>query len=369
MSLALIQQPAQHQIILSEESHARRVWFPNLQSAYDAVIEYYETLPSASNPKDEQFSQRDCRILTHRFMQFCMDHQSLPDDSLMNKYVGQLMANYAHKTIVKYMVYARHFCKALARQPINPEITDREYRYVNEIRQGVINAASRPNPKKKSKVANEGSAYATGKRLSMEEAQSILNLMGDDLTALRDRALLLAGFATGLRLSELARITLNSITETSPGVFAVTVRAKGNKYSPRAINRLAVTAINTYVDAYNSQLPSKDARRIERDNPIWRPLTRTGNIFNTPPQKMTPRGLSKIIDRRSLAPDPLHHTTQIAAHDLRRTWAAWAESLGMPENDIQEQMLHETITQTRHYIARPRDVASQDIFKYGLSLQ
>lgn len=373
MSLQIVEHPNQELIF----NNARRlqphviphneIWFPNLQKAYDDVQAHYRTLPSATNPKDEQFSQRDCRLLTKRFMDFCQRHQStIPDESLMREYMGELM-QYETKTIVKYLVYARHFCKALFRQKLNPDLPDWDYRFMNELRQGVLNAAMLPNPKPKRKVEGEGTVWNTGKRLTIEEAQTILDAMGDDLCGLRDKAVFMAGFATGLRLSEIARITLASIKEVATGQYTVTVRAKGNKYFPRAIDRSAVNAIYAYVNAYNDQLPRGDARRIEKDTPIWRALTRTGNIFATPQKKMTPRGLAKIIDRRSLAPAP-DGSLRLAAHDLRRCFAAWASQYGMKEEDLQMQMLHESLDTTRHYVGRQRDVSAQNIFNYAPSL-
>jgi len=78
---------------------------------------------------------------------------------------------------------------------------------------------------------------------------------------------------------------------------------------------------------------------------------------------MGPSAVGKVIIKHSAAAG-----LPIKPHDLRRTWAAWAESMGMPEDDIQGQMLHEDIKVTRAYIAKPKDVAKQDIARFGLNL-
>ena len=234
------------------------------------------------------------------------------------------------------------------------------------MRYSVLNASTIANPKKKFKSKSEGTAYAHGTRLTPAEAQTILDAIDTTtLSGKRDAAIFLVGFYTGLRLAEISRITLNTIQETEPGLFSVTVRAKGNKYEPRAINRSAVQAIRAYVDAFNAQLEPADPRRISPDQPVWRRLTRASNIFTQPEfnKAMSTSGVAKIIIKRSAQAG-----LPIKPHDLRRTWATWAEKLGMPEADIQEQMLHNDLATTRHYIARPRNVATQDIADYGLNL-
>jgi len=364
MSYALVQQrPAPVIEIYQPEI----VWFPDVVAAREAVLEYYQTLPSASNPKKEQFSQRDADLLTRKFVDFC--NGEIPNERLMNRYMGYLMANYAHRTIVKYMTYARHVCKQLIRQMVNPDLSDREYRYAAALKEAVMNAATVKNPRKKKKVADEGSVYAHGKRLTPEEAQTILDHIDmSTLRGKRDAALLLSWFATGQRLSEMGRITRKSIKETKNGVFSVTVRSKGNKYEPVAIDISAVRAIESYVKAYNDCLGAGDPRIIGEEDVVWRALTRSDKPSSRA-TGMSTRSLSDIVKRRSLAPDPECKRYLIQPHDIRRTVAAWMDAFDVPENAIQKQFHHETIVQTRAYIAPLTDVSEQNVFAYGLKLR
>lgn len=369
-ALQIVSQPTE---IIFPDAHAQTApaidWFPDLEAARREVLDYYETLPSAST--EERFSQRDCKALTLKFLHFLrrqepeMFETAIPTQRNMQRYAAYLQKHYAHRTVVKYMTYARHIARALARQKIDPRLDSQMYKFISEYRHDVLMAADISNPRKKIRQKNENSVYAHGTRLTVEEAQAILDHIDTStLPGKRDAALFMLGFSTGFRLSELARISLASINEFAPGEFSITVRAKGNKFEPRSVDTSAIRALHAYIDAYNDQLPKTDPRRIIDDGqPVWRALTRGGNIFSTDPGAMSSRGLSKIITRTSKAAGH-----PVAAHDLRRTWAAWALELGMPEEDMQEQMLHESITQTREYCARPKDVGAQNIFKYGLNL-
>lgn len=363
MSLMLVQQ----EIIVPEYRHTQ-IFFPHFKQAYQDVIAHYATLPSADNPPEEQFSQRDCRLLTRRFMDFLKGE--IPNERLMKGYMASMIENgYAHNTIVKYMVYARHFCNALAQQELDTDIPMNVYLHNSELRYKVLTSANLRNPAKRRKVENEQSVYSTGKRLKQEEAQSILDHIDKStLQGKRDAAFFMVAFTTGFRLSELARITLNSINEFAPGEFSIKVRAKGNKYFARAVATSAIRAMHDYVNNYNAQLAPTDPRRIKPDEAVWKPLTRSSGIFAAPRKGLSTRAISKLIEKRSLAPDPIGKSCLIEPHDIRRTWAAWADALDMDDENIQQQMLHESLQQTKEYIARPRDVSAQDITKYGLTL-
>lgn len=369
MSLAIISQTQPNpQPTISIHDHSTfqqsAGFFPDLDAAYQDYLMHYQMLPSAANRKEEQHTQNMAKNIGQRFLHFLNYRHALPDKKTMREFIAFLMANYSQSTIETYLAFARRFCAVLAEQPIHPDADN--FRYLSEKRYSVLNAANMSNPKKKVKSSIEGSAYAHGTRLSPEEAQTILNSIDTStLAGKRDAAIMLVGFYTGFRVAELTRITLNSIQEFEAGVFSITVRAKGNKYEPRASNRRAIQAIHAYVNDFNAQLEPNDPRRIQPDQPVWRGLTRASNIFkgmkyNKP---MRASGLSKIIIKRSA-----HVGLPINPHDLRRTWAAWAESMGMPEDDIQGQMLHEDIKVTRAYIAKPKNVATQDIAAYGLAL-
>jgi integrase len=308
--------------------------------------------------------------LTARFVEFCEARNEIPNENTIHAYVASMrQKGLAHATILKNMAFARHVCKALARQIIDPNLSIDVKFFYQELRHGCSVAAAIPNPKSARKIENAGSVYANGKRLTPAEAQTILDHIDKStLAGRRDYALLLTGFLTGLRLSEIARITRASLQEYAPGQFSVTVRAKGNKYQPRAIPTIAVRAIDSYINAFNAQLGTHDPRRIGANTPIWQSLTRSDNIPSRPTALST-RAISEIIHKRTAAPDATGLAYHIAPHDLRRTWAAWADQFGMEKEAIQGQCLHASYSQTEKYIARPRDVTAQDITAYGLALQ
>lgn len=341
---------------------AAAIWFADFNAAYDDVLTYTATLPSTHTPEQTTLTcySRD----TLRFMDFLHQRRALPDERTFREYIGLLMSKYSHGTVTRYLASARHFCKALARQYINPALDPDSRFTLMEIRQSVRNAADIPNPKSKVKTS-QSALYAHGKRLGMDEAQHVLDLIDRSTVAgKRDAAILLTGFYTALRLSEITRITRASIHEEGPGDFSITVRSKGSKLEPRAIDRVAVRAIEEYLSAYNLHFTDGDPRQISKDSPLWRPCTRAEIPFQIEVNPLSTRGVARVITGRTEAAG-----VRIAPHDLRRTWTAWADKLKMDRMVIKEQMAHESFDQTMEYIGKPRDFSAMNIAHYGLALK
>lgn len=341
---------------------AAGAWFADFDAAYNEVLVYTTTLPSTHTPEQTTLTcySRD----TMRFMDFLHQRRALPDERNFREYVGLLMSKYAHGTVTRYLASARHFCKALSHQYINPALDSDSRFTLMEIRQSVRNAADIPNPKSKVKTS-QSALYSHGKRLAIDEAQRVLDLIDRSTVAgKRDAAILLTGFYTALRLSEITRMTRECIREEGPADFSITVRSKGSKLEPRAIDRIAVRAIEDYFTAYNLHFTDGDPRRISKNAPLWRPLTRAERPYESEVDPLSTRGVARIITGRTEAAG-----VRIAPHDLRRSWAAWADKLKMDRMDIKEQMAHESFDQTNEYIGTQRDFSALNIAHYGLTLK
>ena len=85
----------------------------------------------------------------------------------------------------------------------------------------------------------------------------------DDLSGLRDRAILEAFYSSGLRISELVGLNLDDVDFIS-GVLKI--RGKGKKERIVPVGEAALTAIKNYLDRRNKQIDAiflnKNSRRI-----------------------------------------------------------------------------------------------------------
>jgi integrase len=357
MSLAVIQPtqdyiPPQLTII-----HPNKIYFPDLDAAIADLLTHCDSLPSSTTP--EKHTRRAYEPIAYRFKTFCLEHKSLPDKSLMEKWRAFLVERYKDSTISKYMVIARAICLRLSEQYISMDMTDvRQYIALNELRQSILNASRIKDPPKKHKTSVAG-VDKHGKRLGMEETQRLFDQINrNSLNGKRDYALGATFFLTSLRLAEVSRLTLDNIKEVGAGQFIIEVRRKGSKYNPCVLPAPAYRAIGSYVEVYNDGLALTDPRRIGPTTQLWMPISPAGNY----------RKDAKPISQRAIA-NIIHKRFGIAPHDTRRTWAAWARDLEMPREYIKEQMAHESFEQTLEYIGEKANYSRWDITSYDLKLK
>jgi integrase len=120
-----------------------------------------------------------------------------------------------------------------------------------------------------------GTAQRQAAPLLREDLFVVLGGMGDRLKDLRDRALLLVGFAGGLRRSELAAINLNDFERVREGIILTIRRSKTDQDGVgRRIGIPFGRTIHCPVNALENWL---NAARIE-DGPVFRPVDRHGRV-------------------------------------------------------------------------------------------
>ncbi len=167
---------------------------------------------------------------------------------------------------------------------------------------------------------------------------------------LRDRALLLLGFAVGLRRSELVALTVEDLSPSPDGIRVRIGRSKTDQQgvghellvlyaeSPRPC---AVRALRAWLD--HAQLTT---------GPILRRVTRTGAI-STP---LTGQSVALIIKKRARAAglDP----RDFAAHSLRSGYATQAARDGHHTTQIADVTRHSDQRVLDGYIRAGRDPSS-----------
>lgn len=167
---------------------------------------------------------------------------------------------------------------------------------------------------------------------------------GTDLAGLRDRALLLVGFFSALRRSELAGLTVAEVAEHPRGRVLSIPRSKTNPYGtepelvvlPHAHRaaRCPVTALRTWLEAAGIT-----------EGPVLRKVTRGNRVTDRP---LHPESVNEIVQRAvaraGIGPGPW------SAHSLRAGHVTYAHQRGASDRAIAHQTRHRSLATVGTYI-------------------
>jgi integrase len=162
----------------------------------------------------------------------------------------------------------------------------------------------------------------------------------------RDYFLFVLGFSTGLRLSEIQRLTLSNFYEDENEQWWIRVRGKRNNMTPIAIDSHIKFLADVYVDAYNK----KSSTPITPTTPIMQPILKGDHIAPLRPKGMTQNSIADIIGKWSHKAIGI----KLAPHDLRRSFATNALRDGWDIIDISIAMRHGSIKTTTGYLGKFR---------------
>ncbi len=161
-------------------------------------------------------------------------------------------------------------------------------------------------------------------------ARVVAPLRDDAGADLRDRALLLLGFAGCLRRGELVGLDVPDIETTPDGLILTIRRSKTDQDGAGALVGL------TY-GAHRATCPVRawaawSAHGALTDGPAFRGITRHGHLGTT---RLHPASVARIVQRRAAAAglDP----TDFAGHSLRSGFATAAARAGVPDRSIMRQ--------------------------------
>lgn len=149
---------------------------------------------------------------------------------------------------------------------------------------------------------------------------------GETLAGIRDRALLLLGFAIAARRSELAHLDVTDITAQDEGIV-VTVRF-GKTGAREVAVGFGIDPETCPVRAVQTWLTT--AALV--DGPLFRPIDRHGNLGH---RRMSPRACGEIIARAAAACPDLD--TRFTGHSLRSGMATEARRAGHDAKTIATQ--------------------------------
>lgn len=188
-----------------------------------------------------------------------------------------------------------------------------------------------------------GTAERVVKAISTEEIRKMVATCDEDPAGIRDRALLLLGFAEALRRSEIAALDVGDIEQTGDGLVVTLRRSKMDQEA--AGRRVGVpygsNPATCPVRAYRAWVEA--AGLVQ--GPVFRPVDRHGNIGDG---RITDRGVALVVKRRaeSAGMDPV----EVSGHSLRAGLATAAAAAGVPERVIAQTTGHKSMTVLRRYI-------------------
>lgn len=167
--------------------------------------------------------------------------------------------------------------------------------------------------------------------------------LGDGPGGIRDRALLLIGFAAALRRSELVALDVDDVTEREDGLVVTLRRSKTDQEGAGA-------ELGVPFGSDPTTCPVRALRRwyeasgIEA-GPIFRPVTRHGVIGEA---RLTDRSVALVVKRTAerAGLDPV----QFAGHSLRAGLITSAAEAGVQERHIMAQSRHKSVPVMRRYI-------------------
>ncbi len=187
-----------------------------------------------------------------------------------------------------------------------------------------------------------GAAQRQARPLLREDLFVVLRAMGDRLKDLRDRALLLIGFAGGLRRSELAAVDLKDIERVREGIILTIRRSKTDQDGVgRRIGIPFGRTIHCPVRALEDWL---NAAWIE-DGPVFRPVDRHGRVSIG---RLSGEAVSLIVRERMAAAgfDPAGYS----GHSLRAGFATSATRAGVSTFKIRQQTGHASDAMLSRYV-------------------
>ena len=209
---------------------------------------------------------------------------------------------------------------------------------------------------------------------------ALLEHVGTGIVGLRNRAMLLVGFAGGFRRSELAALTLEDVAFAPEGLRIALGRSKTDQEGRGMEKGLArgraplcpVAALSAWIDQLNSAASaptdgteqpdssaSLDAKSI--DKPLFPALDRWGHIFPRPITPVCVANVLKVACRRAGLDARIY-----GAHSLRAGFVTQAALHHKSLDSIMRQTGHRSLDQLLGYIRHAQvftENASEGLFE------
>ena len=173
------------------------------------------------------------------------------------------------------------------------------------------------------------------KALTVEQIMSILEISGDDLISLRDRALLELLYATGGRVTEIINLNttdISTVKNEDSEITTIRVKGKGGKERVVPIGSFGLTAVNDY---------------LTRSRPtLSKVLTQKALFLNQRGGRLTRQSAWSIVANRAARAGLAEVVTP---HSMRHSFATHLLDGGADIRVVQELLGHASVTTTQIY--------------------
>jgi len=196
----------------------------------------------------------------------------------------------------------------------------------------------------------KSSGRRLGNWLTVKEAQQLIRTPDTStLKGLRDRAILAVIIGGGLRRSEVANLTFDHLQMREARWVIVDLVGKRRRVRSVPIPSWAKAAIDAWTQAANIS-----------EGKLFRSINKGDNISGP---DMTPQAIADVVKQYAGICG-----FNLAAHDLRRTFAKLARQGGADLSQIQLTLGHESVKTTQNYINESQDLTSAPCDRIHLQL-
>jgi site-specific recombinase XerD len=190
-----------------------------------------------------------------------------------------------------------------------------------------------------------GTASTPKAALAPADLRAMVGTLPAGLAGLRDRALLVLGFAGAFRRSEIVGL---DVADLAFGADGLTVRIRRSKTDQEGQGRevgipyagdpavCSVRAVRAWLDAAGFVA-----------GPLFRAVDRAGRLSE---ERLCDRSVALVVKRTALAAGL--DAARFAGHSLRSGFATAAAKVGKSERAIMEQTGHRSVATVRRYIRR-----------------
>ncbi|MCX5686702.1 MAG: tyrosine recombinase XerC [Candidatus Omnitrophica bacterium] len=226
------------------------------------------------------------------------------DHLVLRRYLAEMRAkNYSKRTVARKLASLRSFFRFLFRE--------------GYIKTNPITAISTPKLDKKLPVV-----------LDVDKVAKLVQAPSEDnLSGLRDRAILETLYSAGIRVSELVGLDMDDVDFISE---VIKVFGKGRKERMVPIGSPAVSALRKYVDR-------RDDRKAKDKDAVF--LNKSG-------KRLTDRSVRRVVDKYVRLTSVAEH---ISPHSLRHSFATHLLDRGADLRSVQELLGHMNLSTTQIY--------------------
>jgi site-specific recombinase XerD len=202
------------------------------------------------------------------------------------------------------------------------------------------------NPAERLRTLRTNGDYSPTIGLTVEQSKALLAApVGDDLPALRDRALLALMLRNGLRAAEVVGLCVGDLGEDQ-GFRVATIHGKGGKLRKAKLAGATWEALQAWCDRADRWSGGPDA-------PVFVPVRKAGYggeaVWVTAERRLTTRSLACIVRERAEESLPDEVAARVHPHALRHAFATLALEAGASLRRTQYALGHSDPRTTERY--------------------